>query len=265
MKNKTINSILVTGSEGYIGSHLKKIVKCDTFDLKQNQDIRTLNRILKYDTVIHLAALVRVGESIKRPIDYYETNVFGTLNLLRHIKTKHFIFASTGAAEKPTSPYALSKLAAEQIVVEYCTKYQIPFTIFRFYNVIGCDKDIALTNEDGLFYGLKQACNTGIFKLYGTDYNTIDGTAIRDYVHVYEICQSIKSCIDKPSNKIESLGHGEGYSVKQIVDTFKVSNNVDFKMVNCGRRDGDLEVSVLKNISTYMKRLYNIKEMLKLQ
>lgn len=255
---------LLTGSEGYIGSHLKKIIECDPFDLKLGQDIRTLNYNLDHDVVIHLAALVQVGESVKNPIDYYTTNVFGTLNLLKRCKPKHFIFASTGAAEQPNSPYALSKLAAEQIVTQYCRENNINYTIFRFYNVIGCDPDVQLTNEDGLFYALKQATQTGVFKLYGSDYNTPDGTAIRDYVHVHEICESIESCIDNPSNGIECLGHGQGHSVKQIVDTFKQVNAIDFEVNYTGRRSGDLERSVLDRVSKYMKSKYTIKEMLKL-
>jgi UDP-glucose 4-epimerase len=257
-------SILLTGSEGYVGSHLKKIMPCDLFDLKLGHDIRTLDYNLNHNVVIHLAALVQVGESVKNPINYYTTNVFGTLNLLKHCKPRHFIFASTGAAEQPNSPYALSKLAAEQIVTQYCKENNINYTIFRFYNVIGCDPDVQLTNEDGLVYALKQSTETGVFNLYGSDYDTPDGTAIRDYVHVHEICESIKSCIINPSNSIECLGHGKCHSVKEIVNIFKKVNGVDFTVKYTDRRSGDLERSVLNHVSKYMTSKYAIEEMLKL-
>ena len=89
-----------------------------------------------------------------------------------------------------------------------------------------------------------------------------DGTCVRDYVHVMEICNSIKNCLYTPSNNIESLGHGKGYTVKEIVEVYKKVNNCNFEIRYCDRRLGDLESSVLKNVSLYMKNLYNIEEMM---
>lgn len=269
-----MKKILITGNSGYIGSHLTKMlegfeiygldiqdpkIKCNHFfkiDITTN-----FNWGIEFDAVIHLAAKVNVGESVNRPRLYYETNTFGTLNLLNKIKTKNFIFASTGAAAGLESPYGISKKAAEEIVEEHCRKNDIDFTIFRFYNVIGSD-GIPPTNIDGLFYNLINAVDTKQFRLFGNDYNTIDGSCIRDYVHVNEICHALKTAIDKPSFNIENLGHGKGHSVKQIIDIFKKVNNVNFNVIDAPRRAGDLEYSVLDNPSKYMKQLYSIEELL---
>jgi len=266
--------VLVTGSSGYIGRHLVNkirntfnvsgldIVPCDDVFL-HNIDIRNnFSLDIEYDTVIHLAALANVGESTTIPTDYFDTNVNGTINLLRNIKYKNFVFASTGAAVGMASPYAVSKRMAEYVVEDYCKKNDKTFTIFRFYNVTGT-KGYPPTNPDGLFLSLLRAKETGIFYIYGGDYNTIDGTAVRDYIHVDEVCESLKLAINDPANNLENLGHGIGTSVRQMVDLFKQVNNCDFKVEMRDRRPGDLEVSVLDNVSRYMREKYIMEEILK--
>jgi UDP-glucose 4-epimerase len=218
----------------------------------------------EYDCVIHLAALVRVAESEQMPIKYYITNLNGTMNVVNKIKTKNFIFASTGAAQDCSSAYGISKRAAEDVVHEFYTQHRpTPYTIFRFYNVIGSTV-VAPTNPDGLMYNLVKAHETGEFTIYGTDYErTSDGTCVRDYVHVNEICDAIKQAIEKPSNQIESLGHGVGYTVKEIVDLFQKVNDTDFEVKYGSRRKGDIDVSVLEEVSPYMKNLYTLVQLLK--
>ena len=270
-----MKKILITGSSGYIGQHLVKMLK-DQYTLTGLdrvehtnvdliiQDITTLTTPLEteYDVIIHLAALVQVGESVSIPTDYYLTNTFGTLNVLKNIKCKNFIHASTGAADQLTSPYGISKKAAEEIVAEYCKNNNIDYTIFRFYNVIGAD-GIVPTNPDGLFYALIKALDSKEFTIYGDDYNTSDGTCVRDYVHVNEICNALKLAVKTPSNKIENLGHGKGHSVREIAELFKTVNDANF-YINVGpRRDGDIEISILDDVSIYMESLYTIKELLK--
>ena len=268
-----MKKILITGSAGYIGQHLKRLltdsgyvvhgldcVKGETYQ----GDIRvpsTLVRIEQsYDAIVHLAALVRVNESIKRPYDYYDTNVNGTHNALYYLKYDSFIFASTGAASMMNSPYAMSKKCAEDVMLEKC---QTPGTIFRFYNVIGCGYGINPTNPDGLFYNLLKAEQTGKFGIFGNDYNTPDGTAIRDYVHVMDICYAIERAIRKPSNKIENLGTGKGYSVKEIADAFRKSNSANFDIEYLPRRVGDAEKIVLDKPSPYMINSYTLEDLLK--
>lgn len=260
-------NILVTGSEGYIGKHLLKMLgsehAVEGIDLKTGTDIRIpLQPYNNYDVVIHLAALVNVSRSTKYPEEYFNTNVNGTINILRDTSFKHFIFASTGSAVGLASPYALSKKMAELIVEDYCKKHNKNFTIFRFYNVIGSD-GILPTNPDGLYSSLIEAEKTGVFNLFGNDYNTKDGSCIRDYTHVNEICTALVKAISKPSNKLENLGHGVGTSVKEMIEIYKKVNKCEFKVEVKPRRPGDLEVSVLDNVSEYMTKLYDIEELLK--
>lgn len=265
-----MKKILVTGSEGYIGKHLLKMMntnysvyKIDILDPINPIDIRKqFNIDIEFDTVIHLAALVNVSQSTKYPAEYYDTNVNGTINCLKNLKYKNFVFASTGSAAEMISPYAISKKMAELIVEEYCQKNNKNFTMFRFYNVIGSD-GIEPTNPDGLFSSLIRAESEGIFYIYGNNYNTPDGSAIRDYIHVNEICAALIKSIETPAMQLENLGHGIGTSVKQMVEIYKKINNCNFEVKMKDRRPGDLEISVLNNISKYMTKLYSIEELLK--
>ena len=284
-----MKTVLVTGSSGYIGKHLVKMLK-QTYEVFQldmviPDDHRSLGDTYfeadicyeaqledymlnmgdfptHFDTVIHLAALVRVGESVKNPFIYYDTNVNGTVNVLNSFSFDNFIFASTGVAENPVNPYALSKRIAEDIVAEHCEIRNTPYTTFRFYNVIGSD-GIAPTNLDGLMYNLMKAQQTGNFNLYGIDYNTKDGTAVRDYVHVNDICRAIEKAVEEPANGIENLGTGVGHTVMEMVDTYMKVNGCIFALTINPRRDGDLERSVLDNVSPYMVNSYTLRELMK--
>jgi len=111
-----------------------------------------------------------------------------------------------------------------------------------------------------------KARETGEFTIFGNDYNTRDGTCVRDYVHVNEICDALKTAIEQSSNQIESLGHGVGYTVGEIVNLFKEVNNIpniDLLTKIGPRRKGDVESSVLDNVSPYMKNLYTMDQLLK--
>lgn len=277
-----MKKILITGSSGYIGSHLCDYLSQDDEEYEIHGldivdpkiEVHKFYKIdiskqfiidgVEFDAVIHLAALTSVSESQRRPISYYITNLNGTMNVLNKIKTKNFIFASTGAAQDCMSAYGISKRAAEDVVRSYTNMANSSYTIFRFYNVIG--STVAMpSNVDGLFYNLHQAMQSKEFTIHGTDYsNTKDGTCVRDYLHVEEVCASIKMAIDAPSNNIECLGHGVGYTVKEIVEKFKEVNNCEFNVNYGPRRDGDIEYYVLNNVSPYMKNFYSIEDLLKI-
>jgi UDP-glucose 4-epimerase len=275
-----MTKILITGNSGYIGSHLSQIltknkdlelhgldiqdpiVSVDKFYYQNITADTNWNIDEEYDCVVHLAAEVAVGRSVLNPTLYYQTNTLGTLNVLRKIKTKRLVIASTGAAAGLGSPYGISKRAMEDIVFQYCREQEIPFTIFRFYNVTGSD-GIEPTNPDGLFASLIAATKTGQFTIFGDDYNTLDGTCVRDYTHVNEICHAVIQGLTDSTNQIENLGHGVGTTVKRMVGMFKEVNSCDFEVTVGPRREGDLETSVLSNPSKFMKKLYNIEDLLK--
>jgi UDP-glucose 4-epimerase len=274
--------ILITGNSGYIGSHLTQLLgkrtDLEIYGLDRHAPLIPVkehsrndismpgyfmwSRDVEFDCVIHLAAEVAVGRSVLNPIKYYRTNTLGTLRILQDLKFKRFVHASTGSAGPMNNPYGISKRAAEQIVEQYCREKEIPFTTFRFYNVTGTD-GIAPTNPDGLMWNLMNAQKTGKFNLFGDDYNTEDGSAVRDYTHVNEICSAVELAIDKSTNQIENLGHGVGTTVKQMINLYKKVNNCDFEVKVCQRRAGDLEKSVLDNPSPFMQKLYTLEELLK--
>ena len=271
-----MKKILITGSSGYIGRHLLDVlpnyytVGLDRVFKPQSADKFILHNILEdkmvegeFDCVVHLAGLVNVSDSVKNPMRYYETNVAGTLKMLEHIDYKNFIFASTGAAENPTSPYALSKRVTEDMVRQYCELNDKGCTIFRFYNVIGSN-GYEPTNMDGLMFNLIKAMETGEFNVYGDDYDTYDGTALRDYVHISEVCLPIKFAIEVPAGStVQNLATGSGYSVIQMVEYFKEVNKCEFKVNILPRRPGDLARSVLGDVSPYMVNMFSIDEKLK--
>jgi len=275
-----MKKVLVTGSSGYIGSHLCKMLSgnYEVHGLDINDPIVPVDKFYKvdinrlftipdqtdpYDAVVHLAALVNVGMSETMPILYYITNVNGTMNVLNKVPTKNFIYASKGQASLCANPYSISKRASEDCVVEYCTKHNPKdYTMFRFYNVIGMD-GIKPTNPDGLMSALMKAVDTKEFTVYGNDYQTIDGTCMRDYVHVYEICNALMMAIEEPANGLENLGHGFGRSVMYMVDTFKKVNGVDFEVKIGPKKKGDPAVSVLTNPGRYMKHMYEFEDLLK--
>ena len=275
--------ILITGNSGYIGSHLTQILNSqpnlrlygldkdtpkihianfDQHNILSSTDCRWQAENIEFDCVIHLAAEISVSRSVNDPINYYLTNTLGTLKILKDIKFRRFVHASTGSAGPMNNPYGISKRASEEIVDQYCRENSIPYTTFRFYNVTGT-AGILPTNPDGLMWNLINAQKTGIFNLFGDDYNTIDGSAVRDYTHVNEICNALKQAINKSTNQIENLGHGTGITVKQMIKLYKQVNNCNFKTVLCPRRHGDLESSVLDNPSTFMQKLYTMEDLLK--
>lgn len=274
--------VLITGNSGYIGSHLTKLLSkrkdIELYGLDRNVPQiqvkeHSRNNIampgyflwdtnFEFDCVIHLAAEVAVGRSVKNPIAYYKTNTLGTLRILQELKYKRFVHASTGSAGPMNNPYGISKRASEQIVDQYCKEHVIPFTTFRFYNVTGSD-GIKPTNPDGLMWNLMNAQKTGVFNLFGDDYNTLDGSAVRDYTHVNEICRALEQAIDRSTNQIENLGHGIGTTVKQMINLYKKVNNCEFDICVHPRREGDLESSVLDTPSLFMQQLYTKEDLLK--
>jgi UDP-glucose 4-epimerase len=288
-----MKKILITGGAGYIGQHLATYLSTfltskdyivDVMDRKPSngekttyrrhiqQDILDTKRIDdEYDTIIHLAALVQVGGGQMAAMDYYRTNVVGTMNMLEKVDFNNFIFASTCQATE-AHVYGHTKHIAEGIVRQYCALNNKKHTIFRFGNVIGTE-GYAPTNTDGLLYNLIKAKETGLFNLYGNDYNTADGTAERDYIHVMEVCYAIEKAINRascvPAAEIqpvfEYLGRAMPVSVSQCIEAFKKINKCDFEVVVKPRRFGDIAKSKTQIVSPYMpQNIYTLEQLMKI-
>jgi len=252
--------VLITGAEGYIGKILAskmqdiRFRKTDigVWDIRNPNKYRVKNDV---DIVVHLGALVRVGESVRDPLKYYDTNVSGTINILKTFPNAKMIFASTGAAFDADSPYGKSKVMCEEIIKDVCKDY----TIFRFYNVGGGNP----TNPEGLPLAIQKAKETGTFTIFGDDYNTKDGTCIRDYVHVEDITDALIRAVKEPGamTDYEPLGSGNSYTVREYVDAYIKKYGKQFEVVVGDRRAGDLErseVPFLSNFITPTKTLEDI-------
>ena len=281
-----MKKVLVTGSSGYIGQHLclylckmgYQVTGLDRHDIGGtgchtfiHQSILDTNDIPgEYDAVVHLAALIQVGMSSKCMMEYYRNNVMGTMNMLERLNYDTFIFASTCQANQ-SHTYGKTKLIGEHLVKDYCEAKYVPHTIFRFGNVAGT-AGYKPTNIDGLMYNLIQAKETGTFNLYGNDYATRDGTALRDYIHLMEVCYAIEKAIQRPSRFMgaetypffEYLGHGIQYTVLECIEAFKKANNCDFEVIVKPRRVGDPDSTDLYIVSPYMiEKRYSLEEMMK--
>ena len=218
-------------------------------------------------TVIHLASSIEVGEGEKAPEEFYENNVSGALNLLmamRAVGADRLIFSSTCATygetqnmplteseiQNPFSVYGKTKLAIEHMIQSYHKAYGLNYVTFRYFNAAGADASGDIGEEHDpethlIPNALKAAAGLGKgLKLFGTDYDTPDGTCVRDYIHVNDIAeahiQAVKA-MDKGLTHAElNLGTGEGYSVLQIINAIEQVTGLAVPYEASPRREGDL-------------------------
>ena len=223
------------------------------------------------DCVIHFAGYKAVGESVKNPIMYYENNLGSTTSLLQSMNkhnVKKIIFSSTatvyGEPEcspinenfptgQTTNPYATTKFMIERILTDlYKSDNEWSIGILRYFNPIGAHKSGLIgENPNGIPnnlmpYILKVASGElPKLNVFGNDYNTHDGTGVRDYIHVVDLAKGHCRAIDKIMNKngvnIYNLGTGKGYSVLDIVNTFNKVNNLNIPYEITERRPGDID------------------------
>ena len=223
------------------------------------------------DTVMHFAGFIQVGESMTKPSMYYQNNVANTLILLdamlRH-QVKNFIFSSTAAIfgepdytpidekhnKQPINPYGHSKLMIEQVLADYDEAYSLRSTCLRYFNAAGADPDGELGErhipETHLIPLILQAASgrRDDIKVFGDDYPTDDGTCVRDYIHINDLCDAhllaLELMIKNNKSARFNLGNGKGFSVKQVIDVAKEVSGQDFKVTIEPRRAGDPAVLV---------------------
>ena len=302
-----IKNILITGGAGYIGSHTaeilinnkKKVFIVDNLstgskklinkktkfykeDILNTQKIKKIITVNKIDSIIHLAAVLSVGESEKNPKKYNRINVTGTKNLLEAVKksnVKNIIFSSTCAVYKdgfakvnektklgPTSVYGKTKLNCEKAIKFFCKKNKINYGILRYFNVAGASETgkIGQINKgDQLFKNLsiETKKKNPVFKIYGSNYKTKDGTCVRDYIHVSDISEihyKVLLKIDKNfTSEILNCGYGKGISVNDVIKKFRKYANKNLKILKYPKRKGDM-IKVISD-NTKLKRFIKWK------
>ena len=320
-------AILVTGGAGYIGSHTVVELQSAGYDVVVvdnlcNSSEKALDRVSKItgkpvkfykadildrdalnevfdkeeiDSCIHFAGLKSVGESVAKPLEYYQNNIAGTLILLQKLReynVKNIIFSSSATVygdpafvpiteECPkglcTNPYGWSKSMLEQILMDiYKADETWNIILLRYFNPIGAHKS-GLIGEDPngipnnlMPYITKVA--TGELprvNVFGNDYPTPDGTGVRDYIHVMDLATGHVNAIDKikenPGVKVYNLGTGKGYSVLDVIKNFSEASGIDIPYVITDRRPGDIAEcysdATLAKEELGWEAKYDIKEM----
>jgi UDP-glucose 4-epimerase len=238
------------------------------------RDRSSLDRVFathKIDAVMHFAAYIAVGESVEKPGMYYENNVVGTLNLLEAMRAANIyklVFSSTCAVYgipastpivedcpfAPISPYATSKLMVENMLTDFDTAYGFKSVRFRYFNASGADPSGRLGEDHTpethlvplvLFAAMGKREHISV---YGTDYPTPDGTCIRDYIHVQDLATAhvlgLGYLLKGGDSQVFNLGNGNGYSVKEVIETAKKVTGKEIKVVYGDRRAGDPSILV---------------------
>ncbi len=243
-------------------------------DLLNKQDLERVFTENKIDAVIHFAAYAYVGESVTNPQKYYFNNVVGTLNLLEAMlnhNVKNIVFSSTCAtyglpenipitestSQNPINPYGQTKLMVEKILSDYASAYDLRFVALRYFNACGADVK-SRSGEDHepethlIPLVLKAAKSGTSIKVFGNDYSTPDGTCIRDYIHVNDLADGHLLALEKIlDEKIKAefinLGTGNGYSVKEIIETAREVTGKEIKVEEIERRAGDPDKLIADN------------------
>jgi UDP-glucose 4-epimerase len=244
-------------------------VLCGTFvegDLADSPLLEQLLSIDRFDAVMHFASFIQVGESVEQPAKYYENNVTNTLRLLgamRKANIKRFIFSSTAATfgtpqytpidenhpQNPINPYGRSKLMVEQMLEDFDRAYGLKSVCLRYFNAAGADPEGELgerhSPETHLIPLVLQAASgkRSHISVYGRDYDTPDGTCVRDYVHVSDLCEAhwlgLQSLMDGAGSQNYNLGNGNGFSVQEVIDTAKWVTGKPIPELDAPRRSGD--------------------------
>lgn len=235
-------------------------------DIRDRSFVRSVLKKYSPIAIMHFAALIQVGESTSKPADYYHTNVYGTWCLLEEARLegiRHIVFSSTAAvyglpkeipvkehAELlPINPYGQSKLATEKMIEDYSSPYSLSFAILRYFNAAGADPDCEIGSaykiDTHIIPLLMQVASGRLahIKLFGQDYDTPDGTAIRDYVHVSDLAEAhilaLNHILEGKGNLVCNIGTSAGYSVQRVIDVVREITEKEIPVEVCARRAGD--------------------------
>ncbi|MEJ2114976.1 MAG: UDP-glucose 4-epimerase GalE [Gammaproteobacteria bacterium] len=284
------NTFLIVGGAGYIGSHMTlmlhelghQVIVLDNlstgyedaviggkFILGDIHDSAKLDEVFKeynIDVVMHFAAHIDVGESVRDPFKYYRNNVVGTQSLLERMvsnQVRNFIFSSTAAIfgepeyvpineahnKKPINPYGHSKLMVEQMLESYDQAYGLKSICLRYFNAAGADPKSRIgERHDPETHLIPLVLQTASgrresISIFGNDYDTDDGTCIRDYIHIVDLCNahllSAALLLQKNCSQQFNLGNGNGYSVNQLINVAKEITAKPIKTIQADRREGD--------------------------
>lgn len=215
------------------------------------------------DGVLHFAALALVGESMSQPGRYYRTNVGGTLNLLEAMHARgvqRLVFSSTCAVygqpdqvpiaetapTRPINPYGASKLAVDRMIGDFCLAHGLGAVSLRYFNVAGASDGLG-EDHDPETHLIPNVLRAGLGRIpfvtiYGTDYPTADGTAVRDYVHVEDLAAAHLLALDATragEHQVYNLGNGNGFSVRDVIAAVKTVTGIDVPTRDAARRPGD--------------------------
>ncbi len=269
---------LVTGFDWAVCSQAKLVIG----DIADRALVENTIRENNVDTIVHFAGSVVVPESIEKPLKYYENNTSRTRTLLEvavRCNIKQFIFSSTAAVYAaptaltpinetaplvPASPYGSSKLMSEMMIRDVAEAHDMRYVMLRYFNVAGADPmgRTGLSTR-GATHVMKLACEAATgkrsyFEVYGTDYDTPDGSAMRDFIHVSDLVNAhyaaLKFLRDGGLKFTGNAGYCLGSSVLEVVDAVKRVSGVDFEVRTMPRRKGDIP-AIVADASRMMRRL----------
>lgn len=241
--------------------------RLEVMDLSEFEKVDQFIKKEKFDAVIHFAAKIVVPESVANPLLYYRNNTVNTINLINSC-VKYgvgmFIFSSTAAVYgepedgivnensllSPISPYGTSKLMSEFVIKDTAFAHpEFKYVILRYFNVAGADPDGLIgQNFPDATHLIKVACQTALgmresLSVFGTDFNTPDGTGVRDYIHVTDLASAHLAALDHLENggnsDIYNCGYGKGTSVLKVIRSVRKVSDKDFPVQNSPRRAGD--------------------------
>jgi UDP-glucose 4-epimerase len=248
-------------------------------------DLTLLDKVFKDNSiaaVMHFSAFTYVGESVENPEKYYMNNVVGTLNLLSVMiknNVKNIVFSSTCATyghpvyipideahpQDPINPYGMTKLMVEKILDDYSKAYGLNFISLRYFNAAGAHPDGSIGENHRIETHLIPLILKTLTKekeaihIFGTDYETNDGTCVRDYIHVCDLAQAHRAALELvlsgTENKYINLGTGTGYSVKEIISICEKVTGMKIPVISSGRREGD--PPYLLAAGSYAKQVLN--------